>query len=87
MIVFDDVHLLHPGLVDSILPYMDNVEKVEGVDYRDATFILLSSSGSFGLIDIAEQEHAKVNFFPLEQGHVFLVANFSFSCRCRDHFL
>ena len=63
VIVFDDIHVLHPNLLDSILPYIDNVEKVEGVDYRKATFILISNTARFGLTHIAEQEHEKVNIF------------------------
>ena len=63
VIVLDDIHVIHPELLDSILPYIDNVERVDGVDYRNATFILISNTASFGLIDIAEQEHEKVNVF------------------------
>lgn len=41
MFIFDEMDKMHPGLIDSIKPYLDYYEKLDGVSYRKAIFIFL----------------------------------------------
>ncbi|XP_071493797.1 torsin-1A-like [Diadema antillarum] len=41
--VFDEVDNMPPGLLDSLKPFMDYYDSVDGVDYRHAIFILRSN--------------------------------------------
>ena len=41
MFIFDEMDKMHPGLIDSIKPYLDYYDKVDGVSYRKAIFIFL----------------------------------------------
>ena len=41
MFIFDEMDKMQPGLIDSIKPYLDNYEKLDGVSYRQAIFIFL----------------------------------------------
>lgn len=41
MFVFDEVDKIHPGVIDSIQPYLDYHTKLEGVSYQKAIFIFL----------------------------------------------
>ncbi|XP_016052152.1 PREDICTED: torsin-1B, partial [Miniopterus natalensis] len=43
--IFDEMDKLHPGIVDSITPFLDYYEQVDGVSYRKAIFIFLSNAG------------------------------------------
>lgn len=43
MFIFDEMDKMHPGLIDSIKPYLDYYDKVDGVSYRNAIFIFLRS--------------------------------------------
>lgn len=41
MFIFDEMDKMHPGLIDSIKPYLDYYEKLDGISYRKAIFIFL----------------------------------------------
>lgn len=41
MFVFDEVDKIHPGLIDSIHPYLDHHNQLEGVSYKNTIFIFL----------------------------------------------
>lgn len=41
MFIFDEMDKMHPGLIDSIKPYLDYYDKLDGVSYRKAIFIFL----------------------------------------------
>ena len=41
MFVFDEMDKMQPGLIDSIHPYLDYHDKLDGVSYRNAIFIFL----------------------------------------------
>ncbi|CAL8277348.1 unnamed protein product [Merluccius merluccius] len=45
MFVFDEMDKMHPGLIDSIKPFLDYYDKLDGVSYRKAIFIFLSNAG------------------------------------------
>ncbi|XP_044190609.1 torsin-1A-like [Thunnus albacares] len=53
MFVFDEVDKMHPGLIDSIKPYLDYYNKVDGVSYREAIFIFLSNAGGESITQTA----------------------------------
>ncbi|TWW66348.1 torsin-1A-like [Takifugu rubripes] len=53
MFVFDGMDKMHPGLIDSIKPYLDYYDKLDGVSYRKAIFIFLSNAGGESIVDIA----------------------------------
>uniref|UniRef100_A0A8C6TA49 Torsin family 1 n=1 Tax=Neogobius melanostomus TaxID=47308 RepID=A0A8C6TA49_9GOBI len=46
MFIFDEMDKMHPGLIDSIKPYLDYYHKVDGVSYRKAIFVFLSNAGA-----------------------------------------
>ncbi|XP_073334177.1 torsin-1A-like [Pagrus major] len=46
MFIFDEMDEMHPGLIDTIKPYLDYYNKLDGVSYRKAIFIFLSDTGS-----------------------------------------
>ncbi|KAF7662193.1 hypothetical protein LDENG_00243590 [Lucifuga dentata] len=50
MFIFDEMDKMHPGLIDSIKPYLDYYDKLDGVSYRKAIFIFLSNAGGEGII-------------------------------------
>ena len=60
MIVLDDASILHPELLNSIAPFLNTLEKVENVNYRNMLFILLSNTGTFELIGVAQNAYNKV---------------------------
>ena len=60
MIVLDDVHLLPTELLDTLASFLESHEHVDGISYRKVTFIFISNTGSFGLIDLADEYHGKV---------------------------
>ncbi|KAJ8261353.1 hypothetical protein COCON_G00170760 [Conger conger] len=45
MFIFDEMDKMHAGLIDSIKPYLDYYDNLEGVSYRQAIFIFLSNAG------------------------------------------
>lgn len=45
MFIFDEMDKMQPGLIDSIKPYLDYYDKLDGVSYRKAIFIFLSNAG------------------------------------------
>ncbi|XP_053195475.1 torsin-1A-like [Scomber japonicus] len=49
MFIFDEVDKMHPGVIDSIKPYLDYYNKVDGVSYRKAIFIFLSNADEEGI--------------------------------------
>ncbi|KAL6096666.1 tor1b [Pungitius sinensis] len=53
MFIFDEMDKMQPGLIDSIKPYLDYYEKLDGVSYRKAIFIFLSNAGGDGIIQAA----------------------------------
>ena len=63
VIVIDDVHLLQTELLDSMAPFLDSHENVDGVSYRRAIFIFISNTGMFGLIDLADEYYRKVSYW------------------------
>ncbi|GAA6105331.1 torsin-1A-like isoform X2 [Tachysurus ichikawai] len=53
MFVFDEMDKMHPGLIDSIKPYLDFYEVLDGVSYREAIFIFLSNAGGENIVQVA----------------------------------
>ena len=45
LFIIDEVDKMPPGVLDGLKPYMDFHTTVDGVDFRRATFILLSNTG------------------------------------------
>ncbi|KAI1904718.1 hypothetical protein AGOR_G00008590 [Albula goreensis] len=45
MFIFDEMDKMHAGLIDSIKPYMDYYDNLDGISYRQAIFIFLSNAG------------------------------------------
>ncbi|CAI9555797.1 unnamed protein product, partial [Staurois parvus] len=43
--IFDEMDKLHIGLIDTIKPFLDYYEQIDGVSYRKAIFIFLSNAG------------------------------------------
>lgn len=46
MFVFSEIDKMPPGLIDTIKPYLDNHDEINGVDYRNAIFLFLSNTAS-----------------------------------------
>lgn len=46
LFIFDEVHKMHPGIIDAIKPFIDFHEGVNDLDFRRSTFIFLSNTGS-----------------------------------------
>ncbi|XP_056289032.1 torsin family 1 isoform X2 [Pseudoliparis swirei] len=53
MFVFDEMDNMHPGLIDSIKPYLEYYESLDGVSYRKAIFIFLSNAGGESITQTA----------------------------------
>ncbi|KAL3042011.1 torsin family 1 isoform X1 [Trematomus bernacchii] len=53
MFIFDEMDKMHPGLIDSIKPYLDYYDKLDGVSYRKAIFIFLSNAGGESITQTA----------------------------------
>ncbi|XP_029025406.1 torsin-1A-like isoform X2 [Betta splendens] len=53
MFIFDEMDKMHPGLIDSIKPYLDYYDKLDGVSYRKSIFIFLSNAGGDRIIQTA----------------------------------
>ncbi|KAM5145341.1 torsin-1B [Mantella aurantiaca] len=43
--IFDEMDKLHQGLIDTIKPFLDYYDQIDGVSYRKAIFIFLSNAG------------------------------------------
>ncbi|XP_068104942.1 torsin-1A-like [Hyperolius riggenbachi] len=43
--IFDEVDKMHPGLIDTIKPYLDYNDVLDGVSYQKAIFIFLGNAG------------------------------------------
>lgn len=50
MFIFDEMDKMHPGLIDSIKPYLDYYDKLDGVSYRKSIFIFLSNAGGESIV-------------------------------------
>ena len=48
-------------LLESIRPFLDTNEKVDGVDFRKAAFIFISNTGHHGVEDLAASYYRKVS--------------------------
>ncbi|XP_028394953.1 torsin-1A-like [Dendronephthya gigantea] len=46
LFIFDEVDKVPEGLMDTLRPFLEHHEKVDGVDYRKSIFILLSNTGA-----------------------------------------
>ncbi|KAM9307291.1 torsin-1A-like [Pholidichthys leucotaenia] len=53
MFIFDEMDKMHPGLIDSIKPYLDYYDKLDGVSYRKSIFIFLSNTGGEIIVETA----------------------------------
>ncbi|XP_051960275.1 torsin-1A-like [Xyrauchen texanus] len=53
MFIFDEMDKMHPGLIDSIKPYLDFYDNLNGVSYRQAIFIFLSNAGGENIVEVA----------------------------------
>ncbi|KAG8554850.1 hypothetical protein GDO81_003918 [Engystomops pustulosus] len=53
LFIFDDVYLMHPELLHSLMPYLDYHDKIDGVSYRKCIFIFTSCSGANVISDYA----------------------------------
>ncbi|XP_078812061.1 torsin-1A-like isoform X2 [Oryzias latipes] len=53
MFIFDEMDKMHPGLIDSIQPYLEYYDKVVGVSYRKSIFIFLSNAGGEIIVQTA----------------------------------
>lgn len=46
LFIFDEVHKLPMGLIDSIKPFIDYHQNIQGLDYRKSVFLFLSNTGT-----------------------------------------
>ncbi|XP_058861601.1 torsin-1A-like isoform X1 [Acipenser ruthenus] len=53
LFIFDEMDKMHPGLIDSIKPFLDYYETMDGVSYRQAIFIFLSNAGGEKITKVA----------------------------------
>ncbi|XP_066569100.1 torsin-1A isoform X2 [Amia ocellicauda] len=53
MFIFDEMDKMHPGLIDSIKPFLDYYEHLDGVSYHQAIFIFLSNAGGGKINEVA----------------------------------
>ncbi|TRY95073.1 hypothetical protein DNTS_004701 [Danionella cerebrum] len=53
MFIFDEMDKMHPGLIDSIKPFLDFYDNLNGVSYRQAIFIFLSNAGGENIVQVA----------------------------------
>ena len=45
LFIIDEIDKMPPGVLDGLKPFMDFHSNVDGIDFRKATFILLSNTG------------------------------------------
>nr|XP_021137107.1 torsin-1A isoform X1 [Columba livia] len=53
LFIFDEMDKMHAGLIDSIKPFLDYYEFLDGVSYRQAIFIFLSNAGAEKITEVA----------------------------------
>ncbi|XP_030625503.1 torsin family 1 [Chanos chanos] len=53
MFIFDEMDKMLPGLIDSIKPYLDFYDQLNGISYRQAIFIFLSNAGGENIVKVA----------------------------------
>ncbi|XP_029941281.1 torsin family 1 isoform X2 [Salarias fasciatus] len=53
LFIFDEMDKMQPGLIDSIKPYLDYYDKLDGVSYRKSIFIFLSNAGGESITETA----------------------------------
>ncbi|XP_072569946.1 torsin-1A-like [Paramormyrops kingsleyae] len=53
MFIFDEMNKMPPGLIDSIKPFLDYYDNLDGVSYRRAIFIFLSEAGGERIKQVA----------------------------------
>ncbi|KAL1253443.1 hypothetical protein QQF64_018136 [Cirrhinus molitorella] len=53
MFIFDEMDKMHPELVNSMKPYLDFYNNLDGVSYRQAIFIFLSNAGGENIVQVA----------------------------------
>ncbi|NXG62212.1 TOR1A protein, partial [Hemiprocne comata] len=53
LFIFDEMDKMHAGLIDSIKPFLDYYELLDGVSYRQAIFIFLSNAGAEKITEVA----------------------------------
>ncbi|XP_072310592.1 torsin family 1 isoform X2 [Eucyclogobius newberryi] len=53
MFIFDEMDKMQPGLIDSIKPYLDYYDRLDGVSYQKAIFIFLSNAGGEKITETA----------------------------------
>lgn len=41
LFIFDEIDQMPNGLIDTVKPFIDHYEEIDGVDYRKAIFIFL----------------------------------------------
>uniref|UniRef100_A0A8D0BDH7 Torsin-1A n=1 Tax=Salvator merianae TaxID=96440 RepID=A0A8D0BDH7_SALMN len=51
--IFDEMDKMHAGLIDSIKPFLDYYEELDGVSYRKAIFLFLSNAGAEKITEVA----------------------------------
>ncbi|KAJ7308493.1 hypothetical protein JRQ81_009052 [Phrynocephalus forsythii] len=51
--IFDEMDKMHAGLIDSIKPFLDYYDELDGVSYRKAIFLFLSNSGAEKITEVA----------------------------------
>ncbi|XP_042334731.1 torsin-1A-like [Sceloporus undulatus] len=51
--IFDEMDKMHAGLIDSIKPFLDYYDELDGVSYRKAIFIFLSNAGAEKITEVA----------------------------------
>jgi hypothetical protein len=64
MFVFDEIDKMPPGLIDTVKPYLDYYDNLNGIDYRKAIFILSINPG--GILSISSNTNMDLpHFFTL----------------------
>ncbi|XP_069729417.1 torsin-1A-like [Phaenicophaeus curvirostris] len=53
LFIFDEMDKMHAGLIDSIKPFLDYYEFLDGVSYRQAIFLFLSNAGAEKITEVA----------------------------------
>ena len=41
LFIFDEVDEMPPGILDELVPFMDYLDKVDGLDHRKAVYLIL----------------------------------------------
>ncbi|XP_012695365.2 torsin family 1 isoform X2 [Clupea harengus] len=81
MFIFDEMDKMQPGLIDSIKPYLDYYDNLDGVSYRQAIFIFLSNAGGEKIAEVAlnfwnaGQEREEIELKDLEMAITLSVFN------------